>query len=229
MTQVTLDQILGLDPTHLVDIEDKHRLLSEVADAYREMQAAARSDGHDLQLVSSYRSFERQCQIWNKKWQGLLPLNTLEGKTVDAKELSEQDKLHAILLWSALPGASRHHWGTDIDVYDKQKVDASGHVFQLVTGEYENNGPCSDLARWLAANIQRFGFFLPYAHYTGGVAREPWHLSYRAIADQIEKQYSLSALREQLIAAQIEGLDTILDQLDSIYTRYTLNQGIIAC
>ena len=28
----------------------------------------------------------------------------------------------AILLWSALPGASRHHWGTDFDVFDRAAV-----------------------------------------------------------------------------------------------------------
>lgn len=227
MKPLTRSQILGLDPSHLIKIEDQHLLLDEVADAYQRMQTAAKSEGHDLRLVSSYRSFERQCLIWNKKWQGLLPLNTLEGTTVDAKLLSDHDKLHAILLWSALPGASRHHWGTDIDVFDKQKVEFSGQKFELVTGEYETDGPCSALAHWLEGNIQDFGFSLPYACYTGGVAREPWHLSYRAIADQIEKQYSLSALREQLIEAQIEGIDTVLPELDSIYQRYTLNKGII--
>lgn len=227
MTQFTSSQILGLDPSHLIEVEDTHLLQPEVADAYQKMQAAAKIDGHDLRLVSSYRSFERQCLIWNKKWHGLLPLNTLHGKTLNAKDLSDREKLHAILLWSALPGASRHHWGTDIDVYDKSKVESSAQKFELVTSEYENNGPCSSLALWLENNIQDFGFFLPYARYTGGVAREPWHLSYSTIADQIENQYSLDSLREQLVKAQIEGLETVLLELESIYQRYTLNKGII--
>ena len=227
MIQFTNKHLLGLDPSHLVKVEDTHLLLPDVADAYQKMQKAAQSDGHDLRIVSSYRSFERQCLIWNKKWQGLLPLNSLDGEKYDAKRLSEHEKLHAILLWSALPGASRHHWGTDIDVYDKQKVEAGLQNFELVTSEYEGNGPCSKLAVWLENNIQDFGFFLPYAKYTGGVAREPWHLSYSNTADQIEKQYSLIALREQLIKSQIQGLETVLSELDSIYQRYTLNKGII--
>ncbi len=33
---------------------------------------------------------------------------------------SEQQKLSAILRWSALPGASRHHWGCDFDVFAHQ-------------------------------------------------------------------------------------------------------------
>ncbi len=31
---------------------------------------------------------------------------------------AEAERVAAILVWSALPGASRHHWGTDCDVID---------------------------------------------------------------------------------------------------------------
>ena len=30
--------------------------------------------------------------------------------------------IETILLWSALPGGSRHHWGTDVDVFDAAAV-----------------------------------------------------------------------------------------------------------
>ena len=116
--------------------------------------------------------------------------------------------MFAILTWSALPGASRHHWGTDIDVFDKQKVESSGQKFELVTGEYESDGPCSALAHWLEDNIQNFGFSLPYASYTGGVAREPWHLSYRAIADQIEA-FLKSGNKIDVIESGISGQPTL--------------------
>ena len=66
MIQFTNKHLLGLDPSHLVKVEDTHLLLPDVADAYQKMQKAAQSDGHDLRIVSSYRSFERQCLIWNK-------------------------------------------------------------------------------------------------------------------------------------------------------------------
>ncbi len=32
--------------------------------------------------------------------------------------LSDLEKCKAMLRWSAVPGASRHHWGTEIDIFD---------------------------------------------------------------------------------------------------------------
>ena len=222
---ISAQQVLGLNDEHVVQVDDKHQLQPAVKDAFFAMQGSAFLEGHDLQIVSSYRSFSKQASIWDRKWSGDLKLNSLNGQVLDPATLSNEQKMHAILLWSALPGGSRHHWGTDFDIYDRTKVAASGVPFELVTEEYEGNGPCSDLAKWVALNASKFGFERPYAKYAGGVAAEPWHLSYSPLAKQIINSFSVELLREQLIESGILGLDTVLLHLNSLFERYTLNRG----
>lgn len=223
---ISAQQILGLDDKHVGYIDDKHQLQPPVIGAFMTMQHAAKQQGHDLQLVSSYRSFSKQASIWNRKWKGELKLNTLDNIILDTDSLSDIQKMHAILLWSAIPGGSRHHWGTDFDVFDRTKVDACEASFELVSREYQGDGPCAGLAKWLQDNAAKFGFERPYAEYVGGVAAEPWHLSYAPIANHIIASFSVEILRKQLIESNILGLDTVLSQLNTLFERYTLNRGI---
>jgi LAS superfamily LD-carboxypeptidase LdcB len=223
---ISPEQMLGINDKHVINVDDQHKLLPAVRQAYIDMQIAAREEGHDLQLVSSFRSFERQASIWNRKWRGELKLNSLDGQTLDTASLDDHSKIHAILLWSALPGGSRHHWGTDFDVYDRKRVEACNAPFELVTQEYEGQGPCAALSQWLQNNAEKYGFTLPYAEYRGGVAAEPWHLSYSPIAEQIIASFSVDILHAQLIESGILGLDTVLLQLNSLFQRYTLNKGV---
>ncbi|MFB0913019.1 MAG: M15 family metallopeptidase [Glaciecola sp.] len=223
---ISAQQILGLNDEHVIVIDDKHQLQPLVIGAFTQMQQAAKLEGHDLQLVSSYRSFSKQESIWNRKWKGELKLNTLDDKVLDPASLGDIEKMHAILLWSALPGGSRHHWGTDFDVFDRTKVEAREASFELVSREYKDDGPCAELAKWLQNNAASFGFERPYAEYVGGVAAEPWHLSYSPIANQIITSFSVEILRKQLIESNILGLDTVLSDLHILFERYTLNRGI---
>ncbi|MFT5277325.1 MAG: LAS superfamily LD-carboxypeptidase LdcB [Glaciecola sp.] len=219
-------QILGIDDGHLVAVIQGHKLQLPVKTAFLQMQLAAKKEGHDLQLVSSFRSFQKQASIWQRKWQGELPLNTVDGKILDTNSLNDEQKMHAILLWSALPGGSRHHWGTDFDVFDESKVKANAQQFKLVTSEYEADGPCASLSQWLRENAEKFGFSLPYAKYIGGVAPEPWHLSFTPIASEIVRRFSINVLQQQLLRSNISGLDMVISDLPEIFERYTLNRGI---
>lgn len=215
--------ILGLDESHLVQCGDRHMLQAPVAEAFLSMQKQAIKEGIDLQIVSSFRNFERQLTIWNKKWQGLLPLYSLKGELLDTNSLNDEQKMHAILLWSALPGGSRHHWGTDLDVYDKSAVDAYPDDFQLVSEEYQPQGPCYALACWLVKNAQYFGFYLPYATFNGGVAAEPWHISFKAIADDIVTELDIDLIASQIEQSDMLGKSVVLPNLKLIFKRYTLN------
>ena len=181
---ITQAHTLGKDDSLLVECQNGFRLLPEVCEAFKRMQMAAAQDNVDIQIVSSYRSFERQLQIWQNKWSGKATLLDANENNLDATTLSDQEKILAILTWSALPGASRHHWGTDLDVYDKKSVEQNQHDFQLVCSEYDN-GPCTQLNNWLNEHATQFGFSRPYAKYKGGIAREPWHLSFQASADKM--------------------------------------------
>ena len=218
---ITQAQVLGKDSSQLVECQQGFRLLPEVCSAFTKMQKAAAKDNVDLQIVSSYRSFERQRLIWQNKWSGKSTLLDANERTLDATTLTDEKKLHAILTWSALPGASRHHWGSDLDVYDKKSVEQSQHNFQLVCSEYDQ-GPCSKLNLWLNEHANKFGFERPYAKYQGGIAREPWHLSFQASADKMLHHLDEHMLLENLKHSNIKGFECIEANMPKIYQQYIL-------
>ena len=222
---ITDQQWLGQQNQDLVDAGHGHLLHPTVKLAFTAMQQKAHSDGIDLQIVSSFRSFERQLTIFNKKWRGEAILRDANGEVLDNTELSSTDKLHAILTWSALPGASRHHWGTDLDVYDRESVHQWNGAFELVEQEYLPQGPCYALACWLEGNMAEFGFFRPFSENKGGVAREPWHLSHKAVATDFEQSRSIEAFTNALKQSDMLGKDTVLANLPYLYNRYVLNNG----
>lgn len=217
---------LGCDDSALVTIDGTHQLLPSVADAFLAMQRQARADGQDMQIVSSYRNFDRQLSIWNRKWRGELPLYDHQGQLLDPTSLSAEEKVYAILIWSALPGGSRHHWGTDLDIYDKSSVDACGGQFDLVDAEYRRGGPCFALAQWMEDHLAEFGFSRPFLVDKGGVAIELWHLTHTPSAVEFEAQRDQQALYSCLSKASIEGKSTVLAMLDELFLRFVLNQGV---
>ena len=226
--------ILGLNDAHLrplasINAYGKSRdfaLVEAAGNAFVAMQAAARADGIDCQITSGYRSFATQLNIWQRKWLGQRTIVDDHEQVVDITRISDVTKLHAILRYSALPGASRHHWGTDIDVYDAQAVAQTGHTLQLVASEYAEHGVCHALSQWLDSHAHRFGFIRPYAKDTGGIGVEPWHLSYAPVATPLLARFPITALSAHLGGIDIAGQRIILDNLDTIYRRYILNHGI---
>ena len=216
---------LGQHNSYLEDAGNGHYLHPSVLPAFKQMQAAAIKQGIDLQIVSSYRSFERQCTIWNRKWRGDAVLLDVNGLPVNFSKLTNLDKLHAILTWSALPGGSRHHWGTDFDVFDKTAVSHWHGQFSLVDSEYQPNGPCHALAVWLQENMHKYGFYRPFDHNNGGVARELWHVSHKQVAAEFEQSRQLAHLITAIEQSDIEGKQVVLENIDEIYHRYILNLG----
>jgi hypothetical protein len=63
-------------------------------------------------------------------------------------------------------------------------------------------------------------FFRPYAIDKGGVAPEPWHLSYAPVANKYYAQFSADILREQIMQTDIMLKQSILKNLDEIYQRF---------
>ncbi|MDU0355489.1 M15 family metallopeptidase [Paraglaciecola aquimarina] len=222
---ITSSHILGQDDSLLVDCQHGFKLLPEVCDAFKNMQQRAIKDGIDLQIVSSHRGYERQLGIWQNKWSGKTAVLDINETPIDTSQLSALDKAFSILTWSALPGASRHHWGTDLDVYDKNAVLDSGQKFQLVCSEYASNGPCHALNMWLQENAHSYLFSRPYHVFKGGIAQEPWHLSYVPTASQFEQLLDQETLRKAILNSNMLGADTILANLDVIFNRFILNKG----
>jgi len=185
------------------------------------MRRAALAAGFDLVPVSSFRDFSRQLSIWNDKFSGVRPLYDANGGVIDPKEMSARERVGAILIWSAIPGASRHHWGTDLDLIDRGAT-APGYRVQLKGAEYEPPGPYAPLAEWLSANASRYGFFRPYRGVISAVQPEPWHYSFAPIAESARDALDLRILHEALLESPVLGKDALLSDLEVLHERYVV-------
>lgn len=213
--------LTGLTPPALQQL-GKQRLQPAAAAAYWQMHQAAAAAGIDIAIASSYRDFAAQARIWQAKLAGQRPVFDLSEQQIDIGKLDDRAKLYAIMHFSALPGASRHHWGTDFDVYDKAAV-ASDYQLQLTPAEYAAGGPFAHLDRWLSKNAARFGFFRPYRQYRGGVAIEPWHLSYWPLATSYQAQLTAVQVLEACTGAKLMREDLLKNEINEIMQRYVLN------
>jgi LAS superfamily LD-carboxypeptidase LdcB len=187
----------------------------------------ARRAGFDLEILSGFRSFERQLSIWNRKATGELPVLDSQAEPLVIHRLSEEDLVFAILRWSALPGASRHHWGTDLDVFDGA-ARPEGYEVELLPEEVDPGGMFGPLHDWLdqrIADSAAFGFFRPYDRDRNGVAPERWHLSCAPVAAPFERELSVERLERIIRGADISLKEVILAHLEEIYERFVVNTG----
>ncbi|PPK88660.1 LAS superfamily LD-carboxypeptidase LdcB [Neolewinella xylanilytica] len=152
--------------------------------AFQRMHAAALEDGVRLRIVSATRNFDRQKQIWEAKWNGQ---RLLEG-TEKADEVypDPADRARAILRYSSMPGTSRHHWGTDIDL-------------NALNNGYFDEGEGKQVYDWLTAHAADYGFCQPYtakgSERPNGYEEERWHWSYLPLATQLT-DYAAEALAD---------------------------------
>lgn len=215
-------QLLGLDENFLVSSPELHcRLHPETLAAVLDLAARAANFGFILRIASSFRSFERQLLIWNDKAKGKRAVLDSAGVPLDVAKLTDREKVFAILRWSALPGASRHHWGTDLDVYDASRI-ADNYQLQLTVAETETGGPFADFHRWLDKELTNPAcqFYRPYSEDKGGVAPEPWHLSYAPLAKNYAQLFTADVLREHIEQSPLELKDAVLENFDEIFQRY---------
>ncbi|MEZ5568792.1 MAG: M15 family metallopeptidase [Halioglobus sp.] len=225
-TSLTPEQLTGLDASHLQLLEDGHRLVPEVAAAFAALRRDAARAGFTLTIASSFRSFERQLSIWNGKASGERPLHDDRGEPLCAAQLTPDQRLRALLRFSAIPGTSRHHWGTDLDVFDAGALSA-GQTVQLTPAEVAPEGPFAPLHAWLDEQMaagRSHGFFRPYAQERGGVAPERWHLSYAPLSLDCAAGCSADRLRAAWDRAGEQGGLALRAQIEAdwpaIFARY---------
>jgi LAS superfamily LD-carboxypeptidase LdcB len=214
--------LTGRTRAHVRELPEPRCVLHpQAAAALLAMRSAAAEADLDLMPVSGFRDFARQLAIWNAKFRGERPLLDRHGQLIERAGLDEAGIVGHILLWSALPGASRHHWGTEIDVIDGRQLKAQQRT-ELLSADYQAGGPYAPLNAWLDAHAPRFGFYRPYDLDRGGVQPEPWHLSFAPIAQRALERLTLPVLSAALAGAALEGRATVLAQLPQIYHRYVL-------
>ena len=217
--------LVGKTQSHLVSVScqgSSHLIHPKVVDDFQQLYQEAQKAGFCLTIASGFRSFERQMMLWNNKMGLQRPILDEHSQAIDAHQLSETERMWAILRWSALPGASRHHWGTDFDVFDAHALPANTSL-KLEPWEYLT-GHQQAFYLWLKQHIQQFGFFFPYpnTHLSHSIAFEPWHMSHQATT-----QEHLTALNPEILIQAIKneavlGKNSILANIDTIYQNYVL-------
>ncbi|WP_437398813.1 M15 family metallopeptidase [Flagellimonas lutimaris] len=146
-------------------------LRKEAYESFLAMKKAAYSDGFDIKIASSYRDFYRQRGIWERKYL----------RFTEEDNMTPLDAIDKIIEYSTIPGTSRHHWGTDIDIIDGYP-EVTGDV--LVTEKFEAGGPYEGLKLWMDENSVKYGFYLVYTDNPRrrGFKFEPWHYSYAPLS-----------------------------------------------
>ncbi|MBU3672377.1 MAG: D-alanyl-D-alanine carboxypeptidase family protein [Sinobacteraceae bacterium] len=220
MRRLDAHELTGRSSTHIQRLEEPSCALHvEVIAPFLELRAAAAQAGFDLVPVSSFRDFSRQQFLWNSKYRGDRESLDRRGQPIDMTALAPAERIESILCWSALPGASRHHWGTDLDVYDRAAV-PEGYELQLVPAEYAPGGPFAALHDWLSEHLDRYGFYRPYQRDLGGVSPEPWHISYAPLASECLQALSVEILRQALREGDVEGGEVLLSKVPELHERF---------
>jgi len=178
----------------------------EVYIAFIKMFYAALNDTVNLKIVSCFRNFDTQRIIWESKWKGEKKVNEkVYASTI--KDPVERAKL--ILSSSSMPGTSRHHWGTDIDI-------------NSVEVKYWDTKEGKRVYNWMKKNAIRFGFCQPYNLITSnyfGYDEELWHWSFVPLSQIYMRQYQTKVKYSDIKG--FSGFETALEL--NIIKNYILN------
>jgi zinc D-Ala-D-Ala carboxypeptidase len=155
-------------------------LRKEAYAAFIKMYDAAKKDGINLVMLSSTRTFNEQKGIWEGKWTG----NVLYyGKNIATSYPDPVERSKYVLKYSSMPGTSRHHWGTDIDMNSMELS-----YYKTETGK--------KFYKWLTENASKYDFCQPYTAKdsvrTTGYEEEKWHWSYIPLSAKFLEQYEES-------------------------------------
>lgn len=130
------------------------------AGALREMLSDGRAAGMRLQLISTYRTYAYQSNLFQRQ----LSRRYAAGYT-------GEEAIAAACRIVAYPGTSEHHTGLAADIV------SYGYDTSLLTRDYEY----TEEAQWLSAHCADYGFILRYPDGKSditGVIYEPWHYRY---------------------------------------------------
>lgn len=171
----TREELIGKDNSDMIGL--KFKMKTKAYSSFVTMQSHAYKAKVAIRVVSGYRSFEKQKQIFENKYS----LYLSEG-------MSPEEAINKIIEYSTIPGTSRHHWGTDVDVFDSSVPQPESI---LEEEHYYNDGCYTKLKKWMDENANRFGFYEVYTNNPDrkGFKHEPWHYSYAPLAKPMLQEY----------------------------------------
>lgn len=181
------------------------QLRKEAYDAFLAMQQKAREDGIEIEVVSSYRSFEHQKRIWTRKYNRFIAQGNTPEKAIEK-----------IIEYSTIPGTSRHHWGTDIDIID---ANVSRPADVLLEEHFNVGGIYHKLKIWLDNHASEFGFCLVYTNVEDrkGFKYEPWHFTYEPLSKSYLQRFMELDAKSIFIAEKIIGSPYFTDEFVEKY------------
>ncbi len=162
------------------------QLRKEAFDAFTNMKNAALKDNISIEVVSSYRNFAHQNRIWERKY-----------KSFTQQGLSPEKAIDKIIEYSTIPGTSRHHWGTDMDIIDANVAQPKN---VLSPSHFEGKGSFVKLKKWMDENSKDYGFYLVYTNEPDrkGFKYEPWHYSFKSLSHGYLQDYKKLNLKDIL-------------------------------
>ncbi|MBO5975864.1 MAG: M15 family metallopeptidase [Oscillospiraceae bacterium] len=137
---------------------DEHWLDARAMPDFLEMIAACREAGGDPYIVSAYRNYYEQVELYEKKVRKLVSAGMDEA-------LARSEGAKSV----AIPGTSEHQLGLAVDLVDANY----GYL-----DETQEDTPTQ---QWLMENSWRYGFILRYPvdkSEITGIIYEPWHYRY---------------------------------------------------
>ncbi len=202
-TKYSVDDLTGRSSP--VFYGENFKLQKDAYDAFLLMQEEALKSDIKIHVVSSYRSYEHQKRIWTRKYQRFV---------VDS--LTPKHAIRKIIEYSTIPGTSRHHWGTDLDIIDANVVQPKN---VLNVKHFEGEGVFVKLKNWLDENSEEFGFYLVYTNDSvrKGFKYEPWHFSYKPISKEMLSEYVKIDIQALLKEDKLVGSQNFTDEFISQY------------
>ena len=202
--EINTEILIGMDDSRIVS--DSILLEKETYSAFIKMKDAAEKDGIIIKLVSGFRDFYRQQLIWNNKYKKFTNEFSLDGPTA----------IKEIIRFSTIPGTSRHHWGTEIDIIDKNFENEKD---LLISKKYEEGGIFNSLKKWMDKNSKRFGFYIVYDDDNNrpGFEYEPWHYTYKPVSDLYQREFLKLNLKSIISKTKVEGKEFINDEFIKKY------------
>ena len=200
---ISTEELMGKGSPELFG--NNFKLRKEAYEAFLEMKSEALNDNIEIQVVSSYRNFEHQNRIWTRKY-----------KSFTQQGLSPMETIKKIIEYSTIPGTSRHHWGTDMDIIDGNPKQPKN---VLLSKHFEGDGPFTKLKEWMDTNANKFGFYLVYTDddQRNGFKYEPWHYSYKPLSEVFLKEYLELDILELLKNEKIIGKENFSTEFFNNY------------
>lgn len=142
----------------LTRLKNRQSIDSRAYPALQKMMDAARAAGYEPLICSSYRTWDKQNELFQRK----VSFYVDQGYPRAGAETQAS-------FWVAQPGTSEHQVGLAVDIVDQN--------YQILDEKQED----TPVQQWLMTHCAEYGFILRYPtekSETTGIGYEPWHYRY---------------------------------------------------